>query len=243
VNPELYRLGRRQAAGTGPVVFHDVTAGTNDWPGATGFAAGTGFDLATGWGSFDAPALLAAFGVCAADAECDDGLPCTTDVCTSSGCSNALLPDGTACDVDDPCTVRGCSAGHCVAGASRCDDGDPCTTETCDLAIGCGHVTLLDVAGVVCRFPPGGLDTPECAGQRVPRAAGVHLASAQQALQRAAGLAGGKRRRRLAAGRRQLKGVVKVLGRALRRGRVDGGCEASLLAIVQPIQDGAAGLL
>ena len=65
-NPTLYALGNKTAYynPTSSSVFHDVTAGSNamqctagskDCPngGSTGYSAGTGYDLATGWGSVD----------------------------------------------------------------------------------------------------------------------------------------------------------------------------------------------
>ena len=65
-NPTLYALGNTTAYynPTSSSVFHDVTAGSNamqctagskDCPngGSTGYSAGTGYDLATGWGSVD----------------------------------------------------------------------------------------------------------------------------------------------------------------------------------------------
>lgn len=57
VNPSLYTLAVKQAAGGGGV-FHDVTAGNNTVPGVTGYAAGAGYDLATGLGSVDATQLV-----------------------------------------------------------------------------------------------------------------------------------------------------------------------------------------
>lgn len=66
VNPEIYALAASTAS-----VFHDVTTGNNESPcviGSTdcttspiGYAAGTGYDLATGWGSIDANAFASAF--------------------------------------------------------------------------------------------------------------------------------------------------------------------------------------
>jgi subtilase family serine protease len=66
INPTLYALGNNAAYynPTSSSVFHDVTsgsnamwctAGTTDCPtgGSIGYAAGTGYDLATGWGSVD----------------------------------------------------------------------------------------------------------------------------------------------------------------------------------------------
>lgn len=50
LNPALYTL-----AGKG---FHDVTKGNNGLDGVAGFQAGTGYDLASGWGTPDAAVLL-----------------------------------------------------------------------------------------------------------------------------------------------------------------------------------------
>jgi pseudomonalisin len=52
-NTSFYKLAAQQPAGASPI-FHDVTAGSNSVPGASGFTAGAGFDLATGLGSVDA---------------------------------------------------------------------------------------------------------------------------------------------------------------------------------------------
>ncbi|MFF4403953.1 S8 family serine peptidase [Streptomyces sp. NPDC001262] len=48
INPALYRLGRRGAAANGIV---DVTEGDNSFGGVRGFAAGPGYDTASGWGT------------------------------------------------------------------------------------------------------------------------------------------------------------------------------------------------
>ena len=65
LNPTLYRLGRSQKHG-GPRVFHDVVQGsTGVRVGRAvrpGFTAHRGYDLTTGWGSPDVPALLGALG-------------------------------------------------------------------------------------------------------------------------------------------------------------------------------------
>jgi hypothetical protein len=114
LNPELYRLGAAQAAG-GAAVFHDVTTGNNGFVGVRGYDAGPGFDLATGWGSFDAPALLASFTAgCTGDLACDDGDSCSLDRCTAGVCHSDKVPDGTACE-PDPCLAGTCRAGACGA--------------------------------------------------------------------------------------------------------------------------------
>jgi pseudomonalisin len=56
-NTVLYSMGTNQQSG-GTAVFHDITSGNNSVPGVTGFSAGVGYDLATGWGSVDAANLV-----------------------------------------------------------------------------------------------------------------------------------------------------------------------------------------
>ncbi|MBO6936269.1 MAG: hypothetical protein JJ863_14940 [Deltaproteobacteria bacterium] len=77
---------------------------------------------------------------CTTDAECDDGVSCTTDTCDTGigACSN--LPDDGACDDGVACTVDSCSAATgCTAMPmnSACDDGIGCTSDSCDAAAGC----------------------------------------------------------------------------------------------------------
>jgi hypothetical protein len=61
VNPALYTLASRQAAG-GAAVFHDIATGNNSAGGAMGYSAGAGYDLVTGLGSVDANQLVNAWG-------------------------------------------------------------------------------------------------------------------------------------------------------------------------------------
>jgi subtilase family serine protease len=60
INPALYALGPN---GTGSGIV-DVTGGCNTTAGVTGYCAGPGYDIASGWGTIDAaafvPALVAA---------------------------------------------------------------------------------------------------------------------------------------------------------------------------------------
>jgi subtilase family serine protease len=60
INPALYTLGaaaERGEPGTGIV---DVRSGTNSFGGVPGYAATTGYDLASGWGTIDAAQLVPA---------------------------------------------------------------------------------------------------------------------------------------------------------------------------------------
>jgi uncharacterized membrane protein len=56
-NPVLYPLAVKQSQG-GAAVFHDITSGNNTVPGVSGYAAGAGYDLASGLGSVDAFQLV-----------------------------------------------------------------------------------------------------------------------------------------------------------------------------------------
>lgn len=98
---------------------------------------------------------------CLGDADCDDGNPCTTDMCVSTICNrpNNTLPcdDGTFCTATDTC-----SGGFCVG------SGDSCPGELCDetnsRCVACFTVADCADDGVactdnacqdgVCVFPP-----------------------------------------------------------------------------------------
>jgi len=58
INQRLYELGSLANPQLG---LHDVTQGDNDDNGVTGYTAGPGFDLVTGWGSPDVAKLVASF--------------------------------------------------------------------------------------------------------------------------------------------------------------------------------------
>ena len=60
LNPALYRMGERAAHGAAHTGLVDITEGDTTFNGVPGFAAGPGYDLATGWGTVDAPAFVTA---------------------------------------------------------------------------------------------------------------------------------------------------------------------------------------
>lgn len=74
---------------------------------------------------------------CTADADCDDGVDCTEDLCIGSRCTRSyrdeMCADAHAC-TDDICLPSGCSS---RAVDTRCDDSVDCTVDTCDEATGC----------------------------------------------------------------------------------------------------------
>lgn len=73
--------------------------------------------------------------LCAQDAECDDGIACTADVC-QEGVYCSFIPvheecsDGLFCDGTERCSPED---GGCVAGiAPDCNDDELCTIDSCD---------------------------------------------------------------------------------------------------------------
>jgi subtilase family serine protease len=58
MNPRLYDIGYSLGSDSGLI---DITAGNNDFNGVTGYPAGVGYDMATGWGSPDMTAMLIAY--------------------------------------------------------------------------------------------------------------------------------------------------------------------------------------
>ena len=79
-------------------------------------------------------------GVCnGSPTQCNDGNPCTADICDSAaGCMFKPF-DGIGCDDGDMCTYSdSCKAGSCLGGpALGCDDGNACTADTCNSSTGC----------------------------------------------------------------------------------------------------------
>jgi subtilase family serine protease len=59
VNPALYALGAASGHGSGTGLV-DITAGNNSFNGVTGFNAGPGYDLASGWGTINAARFVPA---------------------------------------------------------------------------------------------------------------------------------------------------------------------------------------
>ncbi len=80
-------------------------------------------------------------GYVAAPTPCDDGQPCTTDLCApGTGCvhpANAdACTDGNACTAGDTC-----AAGKCASGKpTDCNDLNVCTNDSCQPATGCVHL-------------------------------------------------------------------------------------------------------
>ncbi len=68
--------------------------------------------------------------------ECDDGKPCTKDVCDSKtgACSYAPLSAGAGCSDGLLCTTSDAcdAAGVCAGKATICDDNNVCTDDSCD---------------------------------------------------------------------------------------------------------------
>ncbi len=82
-------------------------------------------------------------GACVSDAldPCDDGNPCTDNLCDPAlGCQSS--DNENDCDDGDVCTLNDhCALGECVGdGELFCDDFNPCTDDACDPVLGCTHI-------------------------------------------------------------------------------------------------------
>jgi hypothetical protein len=96
----------------------------------------------------DGQSCNATSGCCHPDETCEDGNPCTDDVCNLfSGCSHEPVTgccpvaqgcdDGNACTTDSCDPVDGClnvPIPGCCQNDAECDDGDPCTDDRCNVA-------------------------------------------------------------------------------------------------------------
>jgi hypothetical protein len=67
------------------------------------------------------------------DSLCDDGNPCTNDVCVpGAGCRNKPVQDAVDCDDGDPCTLGDeCQFGTCAGAALTCPGGAACLAGKC----------------------------------------------------------------------------------------------------------------
>ncbi len=70
---------------------------------------------------------------CAEDTDCDDGNPCTVDICTPDGeaLCESVPSSELACDGGDPCSTYACVAGACVASPVQCPEGESCDQGAC----------------------------------------------------------------------------------------------------------------
>ncbi len=79
---------------------------------------------------------------------CDDGDVCTTDTCTSGGCTHDPIADccrnDEECASGDPCWATMCMEGdhRCFGMYVCCDDGDPCTYDAGTSAETCEHYPI-----------------------------------------------------------------------------------------------------
>jgi hypothetical protein len=77
---------------------------------------------------------------------CDDGNPCTLDVCNPLGAGKTpclFAPAAVACDDGDPCTYAdACQAGQCGGAVYVCDDGNACTMDYCVNKVGCATASV-----------------------------------------------------------------------------------------------------
>ena len=89
--------------------------------------------------------------------DCDDGDPCTANVCTPAGCSHPPLAEGEGCQGDDDfCTLETCVASVCTAAADLLPCGENASCTSGELAFECACVDGYDGDGQTCT------DVDEC---------------------------------------------------------------------------------
>lgn len=77
---------------------------------------------------------------CASNADCDDGIPCTSDNCDVSNVCQHQPVDPVCTGAGEHCVVGvGCTTVQSCTDASMCNDGLICTLDTCDVGNVCGH--------------------------------------------------------------------------------------------------------
>lgn len=128
---------------SGGVVIHIGVTGTGD----AGFCGNHSEDFA-----YDVWVYALGVGGCEDDTDCDDGLPCTWDICDAATSVCEHEPDDSQCDDGLFCNgLETCDpVDGCQAGSPPCMPG-----ETCDELDGCLSVTLpaLDIRPGSCPNP------------------------------------------------------------------------------------------
>ncbi|HAN32151.1 MAG TPA: hypothetical protein DCQ06_11180, partial [Myxococcales bacterium] len=75
--------------------------------------------------------------------------PCLVSVCDLGVCSLAPLPNEVTCTTQSICPAAGiCKAGNCLPNGAACDDNNPCTADQCT-GTGCKHVNF--PSGTFCQ--------------------------------------------------------------------------------------------
>ncbi len=99
--------------------------------------------------------------------DCDDGLSCTEDLCTSDACIHANVKDGETCG-EGFCegfvfsSARTCVSGKCTgkSGTQSCNDGLSCTSDSCDATKGCSNVLATGWCRIEGACHPDGGENP-----------------------------------------------------------------------------------
>jgi hypothetical protein len=113
----------------------------------TGLAAGVAYRFAVSARVGTAESAFSnELGVCGTGADCDDGNPCTDNVCSSGICAYPAGNEGGSCDDGNVCSgTETCQGGACVSsGPLSCNDNNPCTTDSCAPQGGCRYTLVSD---------------------------------------------------------------------------------------------------
>jgi hypothetical protein len=125
-----------------------VTAGDSTSPAENGTLAGGTAWITAGLAPIAANQCVRvpSPGCCVTDADCNDGLACTVDVCSGNACQHSPIPSccvtSADCNDGNVCTTDACQSNVCVNTAvpncctsdAACDDGNTCTADTCSTA-------------------------------------------------------------------------------------------------------------
>ena len=154
VHDEIYALGNAEQDG-GARVFNDVTSGNNDFVDVygdtiSGFSAGPGYDLATGWGSIDMAVLVTSWPACGTSTG-----GTSTGGGTSSGTSTGpATSTGTSSGGGTTGGTTGGTSSGSSTGARASSSGGRATTGT---TTGVGMEEAVSAGG--CSCADGGGET------------------------------------------------------------------------------------
>ena len=135
----LNGLQEAEVPSTGPFTFADVPCGFHQIAAQLVTAAGDPLPHADSLDTI----FIRVRCPCEITADCDDGNPCSGQVCSTGLCSYGPIAGCCTHDLECPFGWM-CEGDSCVqcGTAAECDDGDECTTDICTVDGLCEHLAI-----------------------------------------------------------------------------------------------------
>ncbi len=146
-------------------------------------------------------------------------------------CTTVAQPECLAdadCDDANACTADACNLGTCTHHPTVCDDGVQCTVDSCDPAAGCVHAVPTGRVGAGCLLDVA-VASASCIQERIPAGVLGKFTRAKALIEKTTLTGNPSKQARLVRGARSaLKKAVKLIGKAMRKGKISVACGGAL---------------